>query len=200
MNKKKVDELIDTLKNGDRSNILYVTEELIKLGKNITLPLLNLLNSEENKAANLIAAKILGEIEDKRAIKPLINAIARDYNYINHRRLYAEALVKLGKSSVKPLIEALKDKNPLIRESASFALGKIGDKRAVLPLIKAINDPNELVCISIVNALAQLADERALPILIKVNQKNTNETFWTNKIKEASSTAIERLKNYQLNK
>lgn len=52
-----------------------------------------------------------------------------------------DALGKIGdKEAVKPLISALKDKNPSVRIAAAGALGKIGDKRAIEPLKKMLED------------------------------------------------------------
>lgn len=51
-----------------------------------------------------------------------------------------DKLVELGKPSVEPLIQALKDKNWYVRVAAVEALGKIGDARATEPLIQAWMD------------------------------------------------------------
>ncbi|MCM1987858.1 HEAT repeat domain-containing protein [Methanococcoides seepicolus] len=51
-------------------------------------------------------------------------------------------LVKMGSVAVKPLIQALENDNPDIRENSALALGKIGDKRAIEPLIELIDDEN----------------------------------------------------------
>ena len=52
----------------------------------------------------------------------------------------AEALGYLGDTrAVGPLIQILKDEEPLVRGSAAFALGKLNDTRAVGPLIMLLN-------------------------------------------------------------
>ncbi|PXF57631.1 MAG: hypothetical protein C4B59_14855 [Candidatus Methanogaster sp.] len=38
-----------------------------------------------------------------------------------------------GKPAVEPLIDALKDKNMVVRANAAYILGEIGDERAVEP-------------------------------------------------------------------
>lgn len=53
------------------------------------------------------------------------------------------ALVKIGKPAVEPLIEALKDKENPARVSAAKILGKIGNGRAIKPLISCLTDPGE---------------------------------------------------------
>ena len=52
-------------------------------------------------------------------------------------------LIRIGKSSIEPLIEILKDKENPARVSAAKILGKIGNGSAIKPLIDCLKEPEE---------------------------------------------------------
>ena len=75
----------------------------------------------------------MGELGDKRAVEPLIDALADSSSEV--RKNAARALGELGdKRAVEPLIDALADSESHVREDAAEALGELGDKRAIKPL------------------------------------------------------------------
>ena len=78
----------------------------------------------------------------------------------------ADALVKIGKRAVEPLIAALKDENIHVRSNAVYVLGEIKDQRAVEPLIAALKDENIHVRARAADALRKI-DQRALPRLLR---------------------------------
>jgi HEAT repeat protein len=83
------------------------------------------------------AVKELGEIKDKRAVPPLINALKDADSYV--RGQAARALGKIeDASAVQPLIDALGDNFTYVRREAATALGDIKDARAVIPLTNFI--------------------------------------------------------------
>lgn len=96
--------------------------------------------NDDNLIVRLHAVKALGDTGDFRAVQPLI-AILGDKD-CGHTA--ANALAKIGKRAVEPLIISLKDENPFARRNAADALGKIKDARAVNPLINALKD-NDLI-------------------------------------------------------
>ncbi len=61
------------------------------------------------------------------------------------RKNATEALVKIGKPAVEPLITKLNDNNRHVPELIIEVLCKIGDTRAVEPLIAALHDHNDNV-------------------------------------------------------
>ncbi len=79
------------------------------------------------------------------------------------------ALGKLNNTTdVKPLIQALKYENRMVRASAAMALGHLGDARAVEPLIQTLKDDEDrMVRTSAAEALGKLNDTRAIEPLIK---------------------------------
>ncbi len=120
----------------------------------------------ENRDVRRLAAWILGEIGDSRAIKPLIQALNDEDSDVQWRA--AEALVKIGEPAVEQLIQALKDENNYIRWWAAEALEKIGEP-AVEALGQALKDEeeDEGVRRAVVWALGAIGDVRAAEPLIQ---------------------------------
>lgn len=81
----------------------------------------------------------LGEIRDPRAVEFLVSAIRNG----TARVVAGEALGKIGRPAVEPLLALLKDKDARVRETAVSALGRTGDARAVKPLMEILIDTNE---------------------------------------------------------
>ena len=63
-----------------------------------------------------------------------------------------------------PLVVALKDSSPDVREHAAFGLGQLHDARAVEPLTAALKDQNADVREQAVFALGQLRAASAIEI------------------------------------
>src|SRR4030042_6197793 len=82
--------------------------------------------NHEDLIVRLSAAKALGEIKDARAVKPLIATLKDE----RCGSTAANAMVKIGKPAVEPLMNALRDKKALVRRNAAIALGKIKDIQA----------------------------------------------------------------------
>jgi HEAT repeat protein len=111
-------------------------------------------------------AVALGAIKDRRAVEPLIRALA-DPNVRVYSRA-AEALGQLGDlRAVEPLIQSLSDSDSDMGSSFAEALGQLGDPRAVEPLIRALADPGRRVPSVAAEALGQLGDPRAVEPLIR---------------------------------
>ena len=108
----------------------------------------------------------IGEIEDPKAVEPLIDAL-KDGNR-DVQQAAAEALGEIGDpKAVEPLIEALKDGDEEIRRIAAKALGEIGDPKAVEPLIDALKDGNRDVQQAAAEALGEIGDPKAVEPLIE---------------------------------
>ncbi len=63
----------------------------------------------------------------------------------NVHKSTVNALGKMGKLAVQPLINALGDENLLVRANAASAIGLIGSQRAVQPLRKVLKDKEQSV-------------------------------------------------------
>jgi HEAT repeat protein len=118
--------------------------------------------NHEDLIVRLSAIKALGEIRDASAVRSLI-AVLRDESC---GCTAANALVKIGKPSVEPLIASLKDESPIVKRNAVKALGGIGDPSAVKPLTAALKDEDLIVRGNAATALGQIKDARAVQTLI----------------------------------
>ena len=156
-----------------------------------------------------LAAKVIGEIKDKRAVEPLIQALKgedavgrRDAAWtlrkigeptvgplipvLRHEDWWVRKgavwiLGKIGEPAVVPLSQALKDKDERIRMNVAWALGEVKDKRAVEPLIQALNDKDEHVRMNAAWALGEIKDKRAVEPLIQA----LNDEYWDVRINSA---------------
>jgi HEAT repeat protein len=102
-----------------------------------------------------------------QAIKALITEIkSSDWRI---QRKAEEGLVKIGKSAVPELMDALQEENisPPAKAIIITTLGKIGDDRAVNLLVAVLSDENSYTRRCIVVALGKIQDTNAVEPLIK---------------------------------
>lgn len=83
-----------------------------------------------------------------------------------------DALARIGSDAVDPLIEALRDPEPMVRAAAARSLAVIGPEasRAVPALMQALDDRDDRVRIAAARALGQIgpAAREAVPALLEV--------------------------------
>ena len=140
-----------------------------------------------NVVARTKAAEVIEKIGE--AVEPLIEALKNENVYI--RRRAAEVLIRMGEPAVKPLVQALEDKDS-DRMRVAIALDELGWKPrddtekasyliakkewdelaklrepAVGLLIEALKDKDEDVRKHAATALGEIGDERALQQLIQ---------------------------------
>jgi HEAT repeat protein len=144
--------------------------------------------NHEDLIVRLSAIKALGELRDVRAVGSLI-AVLRDESC---GCTAANALVKIGKTSVEPLIAALKDESPIVRRNAVKALGGISDPNAVKPLVAALKDEDLIVRGNAATALGQTKDASAVqPLIYAMRDKSTivrrNAAIAMGQIKDVSA-------------
>ena len=146
----------------------WVAEALGKIGDARAVePLAHALKSKDFLVRRK-AAGALGKIGDARALEPLIQVLKngdRDWHVV---RGAAEALGEIGKPVFEPLMQALKDEDPIVRTGVAVALGRIGDARAVEPLIQALKDDWGGVRFEAAEALGKIGDARAEEPLTQV--------------------------------
>lgn len=88
------------------------------------LSLINQPLGESNLEAAIYA---LGRLNDRRAVKPLIDILENKTNYWGCRKAAASSLGKLGDNrAIEPLLNTLEDKDKLVRDAAANALGQLG--------------------------------------------------------------------------
>jgi len=86
-----------------------------------------------------------------------------------------DELIRRSSTRMKTFINALRDKNPVIRKGAVRALGEIGDSIAVEPLIKAVKDQNKTVRHEAITALGSIGDLKSAEFLVKVLENKNQE-------------------------
>ncbi|QQS30771.1 MAG: HEAT repeat domain-containing protein [Sphingobacteriales bacterium] len=134
---------------------------------NLTLPTLcyHLIVGKTRKVRQK-AVEMLGKLEDKRAVEPLISVL--NDVFIDVRYNAVKYLGKLGDvRAVVPLLTLLQDKVTEVRIQAIIALGNLGDSRATAPLIPFLG--NSMIDIRNYTAIAlgNLADTHAVGPLIR---------------------------------
>lgn len=144
---RAVESLIAFLLNEDEDSEFLVEEccyLLVKIGDNRAVEPLSALLKDKEKDKYRIRAycKALGKIGDYRAVEPLITFYNKKKEMYNYAQ---EALCKIGRPAVEPLIAALKDDQYLVRQRAAQTLGKIGDKRALDHLFATLDDTSNQV-------------------------------------------------------
>lgn len=111
------------------------------------------------------AADTLGNMGDKRAVEPLIRALASQDWRIQGR--VAISLGKIGdRRALDPLIRALKSASA--QAAVAEALGDIGDEKAVEPLIRVLRSYASPPIEEITEALGKIGGERATATLVQL--------------------------------
>jgi HEAT repeat protein len=153
------------MENPDDFDGIIVGGSLMQMGPRAVKPLIAALK-HENKRVRGTAAYVLVQLDDKRAVEPLITVLKGEY----HDMLRAEgkAVEGISPSTIEQLIALLKQKDTFyVRSSSAWALGWLGDKRAVEPLVAVIGDPRAAGAQQAAVALGRLGDERAIEPLIR---------------------------------
>ncbi|MBD2454183.1 HEAT repeat domain-containing protein [Nostoc sp. FACHB-87] len=130
-------------------------------------PLIQLLrvSTSNSKSLNEIfiiqsfAASILGELNDIRAVEPLIEALSNEY-WIT-RCNAAESLGKLGENlAVKPLINTLQDSHKLVQNAAAVSL--LFNLNAVDLLIEILSSDKAYVRLKVAEILGTIKIQEQL--------------------------------------
>ncbi|MBN2561443.1 MAG: HEAT repeat domain-containing protein [Phycisphaerae bacterium] len=150
------------------------------------------------------AARALGDVSDRRAVDPLIDALDDEFYYV--RLAAAEALAKIGdERAVGPLVAKLGRDSNAISEAATRLIARTRSHRGVQPLLELLNkewDIKEEVCIkknkgqgiesvflalkdsddslrcSAVRALGEIGDGRAVETLIPLLERTARVPQW----------------------
>ena len=110
------------------------------------------------------ASWVLGELQDPRAIEPLIASLTD--NNINQYYSSAEALAKFGESAIPALIDALSNPRWETRSWADHALAAIGSA-AVPALSRYLDEGPSIGHYHAVRAIRFIADPQGVTALIK---------------------------------
>lgn len=139
---RATESLIDVVLNENDSRIRSEAERALgKINDSRAVNCLILSLNDSNYDVRESAIIALGEISDPRATIPLIRSSGHEDMYFGDLiSKIKEALINIGQPSVDPLIQALRDENPEVRNFAAWTLGDLKDPKSVQPLIQALKD------------------------------------------------------------
>ncbi|PGO29935.1 PBS lyase [Bacillus cereus] len=121
-------------------NVRFWAVSSLKLYKSLEAEraLLKLLDTEENKDEITNICYTLLEIGTNQSILPLTKLLYRDSAYV--RSTVIEVLAKIGGSDLQIVyIEALKDRNVMVKYEAVRAIYAYGDEMAIKPICERVN-------------------------------------------------------------
>ena len=158
-----------------------------EVGEPAVMPLTAVL-SGGNEPIIWEVSTILGEIRDKRAVKPLTTLLLDGSKSDSKRGDYvATALGRIGDTgAVEPLIQLASKHNEDVLTCMSIrALGDISDDKAVESLIAILEDKGTIDCVHLrletCWALGKIGDTRAIESLIRIlGDRRTNTTILPN--------------------
>jgi HEAT repeat protein len=140
---KLIKESLDT---ENYSKKLSARETLVNMGKTI-IPQMHKLLDSENDLLRMEAAKIVELIGDRRSIPFLL--ILLDDTIFDIRWIAAEALIKIGRPSICPLLKSIRDgRSSLIFQRGAhhilLALVNENEKAQLVPLLQSLDNYYEL--------------------------------------------------------
>ena len=148
---------------------------LVTIGDSSVDPCIAALSKSSGKKRYALV-KILGNIKDVRAVRPLGDLLSDEDSVL--RQNVVISLSRWTNPDIVPvLILALEDKDHQVRYFASKQLGDIHDFRAVEPLVKGLKDSNDDVRCNAARALGEQGDSLAVPALVDALQ-NGREDPW----------------------
>jgi HEAT repeat protein len=150
---------------------------------------------DPNTDLNWEAAKSLGILQGKRAVRPLIDFLL-EAEAPEKRAAAAYALGLIGdKKALDALLQALLNQNEAatVRGYAAEALAFLGDTRAVIPLIDSLRDRLPEVRFWSAYALGEIGDERASADLKRLIATDEGILPGWGKISEEAANAVESI-------
>jgi len=158
---RDIDSLIAALR--DERTSWYAEQALTRLD-GAALPQLEEHLRRDDAAIREGVARVMGEVKDRRAVAPLLEAIQSPGDA---GATSAAALIQIADpASVEPLIELLGSQSEQVRLYAAYALGGLRDRRAVPALTRALSDPSSSVRGIAAHALGQIGARAATEALV----------------------------------
>ncbi len=159
----------------DNDWIRYETRSaLVQIGRPSVEPLIDALKNKDLKdqksKIRSSAAELLGRMEVKEALEPLMAAALEDNAELRYRAVEAVG-VMAGKDDAKAaelLRGMLKDKDWRVRELAAVALGRLGCAAAAPEIRALLADQDLTVRGRAAQALAAIGDKTSSPDLLKL--------------------------------
>ncbi|MBN8721406.1 MAG: HEAT repeat domain-containing protein [Acidobacteria bacterium] len=187
MGESAINPLIAALKTDRRGTNRYgVARALATIGNNSVDALCQLL-TDTDESLRILAANVLAEIGDKRAIESLVNALGDDRFIV--RSSVAVAIGRMGEEALNPVLDSLQSKNsPQRRAAAALALKNLGLRQAAPALVLALSDKEDTVRANAADALATIGDTSVLAALTAIAKNDRADT-----VRAAAQRAINEI-------
>ena len=183
------------LRDSDSHVKVSAIETLGRIGDNrVVDPLILSLRDTDNRVREA-AAEALSFLGDIRAVQPLALQL-KDSSW-NVRKACVAALALIGRDKnarvTDPLVTALQDRDPDVRQSAVSALGEVKDHQSIKPLILALKDPHNPVRQAAAASLRKVEYEweltqEALNALPELKKDVNHKDYW---VRQSAVEAID---------
>lgn len=152
--------------------------------KRYVLPMIEAMQGERIKATQIALVRVLGELNDRRAVDILVFFLAKqEAEKKKNTDLCARLCEALGQLGDRRALPALRQRLPLDEPFVLEAIGKIGDVDAVPVLIKQLTEGTQENPLAACKALRSNPDARATDALLEVLDETVSGTFTRDDIK-----------------
>lgn len=152
-----IPHLLNTLSHPSITDMMKeeITYALTRIGAEAVPILIDILNNRGATEQREAAARVLGKINDPRAIDPLLAKINDPAWPV--RQAVASALGEMGNlRALDKLITALADVELDVRKASALAIGKLGDSKGIAPLVQILKTDHGAIQDVVVEALTML--------------------------------------------
>ncbi|MFO0698863.1 MAG: HEAT repeat domain-containing protein [Nitrospira sp.] len=137
---------------------------------------------DEDWAIREDAARLLGQLQDPRAVNPLVSLLREQDRSV--RETATEALRAIGAPAVEALGACLTEGDLPVQEAASAILATIADERVLTPLLLALRSSDWIVRMHAAQALGRVKSADTVEALIPLLQDKVKA------VREEATTAL----------
>jgi len=157
-----VNYLLKALRNEKMDIKRFAALQLGRTGADeAVIPLVEALH-DKDYFVQRYAAESLIDLDKPQSISLITPNLKDDNEIVRAISTYILSNITLNKESLYPLIDALNDRDVVVRLYAADALGKLKDSRAIESLLKSLKDGEPVVRLYTVRALGNFPDDKRL--------------------------------------
>jgi HEAT repeat protein len=151
---------------------------------------------KEHWAVQIRAIQFMGEIRNPKTVDLLLKIFTSRSSAYECPAIKSYTAIALGNFSghadvIDPLITAIHNDEPLVREAAVQSLGTLGNAKAVPHLIPLLKSPSLAMRLSTIKALESIGDPQAIPHLEAIADKDSDRVA-----REISTIAVRNLRGH----
>ena len=183
-------------KNMEWEARLAAMEKLKDLRDEETVDFLMAIASDrkEHWVVQIKAIQFMGEIRNPKTLDLLLTIFTSRSSVYVCPAIKSYTAIALGNfrgygDVIDPLITAIHDKEPLVREASVQSLGRLGNAKAVPHLIPLLQSPSLAMRLSAIKALESIGDPQAIPHLEDIAEKDSDRIA-----REISQIAVRNLR------